>query len=150
MGYLYALNCPLFRGWNSGRGNDGIDKKELALDTGEGFNLSSRSDLQVGWEKNIDMSAAPLKLKDGNCQRLAIRKIAWMALQFGNYLYKVSFIVVEQLTIEVLIGTSILNHHLMVILWKEGKVRFRKGEVTILKQNNGGSQTDFKPFLSSI
>lgn len=62
---------------------------------------------------------APPRLNDANGRPLALSESVLMTVRFGNTMYRVGFIVADRLVVEVLIGTTSLNHHLITILCTE-------------------------------
>lgn len=101
----------------------------------------------MGWEKNIDFTTAAQTLNDANSHPLTLGESVWLTVRSGNTLYRLRFIVVDRITVEVLTGTEFLNEHVIDILCTEQKIRFRNGEVPIVKQLTGVSETYLTPFL---
>lgn len=52
----------------------------------------------------------------------------------------------DRLAVEVLIGTAILNRHVIKILCTEQKIQFSNGDVPIVKQLTAEYETDSTPF----
>lgn len=70
---------------------------------------------------------------------MALGEILSLTVRFVITLYRVGFIVPYRLAIEVLIGTTFLKLHVIAILFTDRKIRFRNGDVPIVKQLTGGS-----------
>lgn len=56
-----------------------------------------------------------------------------MTARFPSMLYRVKCIIAERLNVDVIIDTSFLNLHVVLIFCTEQRIRFRRREVTIVK-----------------
>lgn len=94
----------------------------------------------------MDVTTAAHRLDDANGHPLVFGESVWLTVLFGNTLYRVISTVADRRALEVLIGATFQNRHLIAILCTKQKIRFRYGDVTIFKQLTGGSETDLAPF----
>lgn len=58
----------------------------------------------------------------------------WLTVQVANTLYRVKFIIARRLAVEVIIGTALLNWHVLAIRCTQQRISFRNVNVPIIKQ----------------
>lgn len=119
--------------------------KRFTFDTGAGFNLIRSSAFPVGWEKKMYVKTPEIRLNDAARSSPALGESVWLTVRFGNTLHGVRFIVADRLAVKVLIGTAILNRHVIDILFTKQKMRFRHGDWLIVKKLTRGSGADLTP-----
>ena len=107
----------------------------IALDTGAGFNIIRRAALPYGWEACIDEQAQAPSLCDANGNPLQLGEVVWLHLRLGDATYRVNFIIADRLAVDVLVGTSFLNKHVLAIQCAKQRVRLRGETIPILGQN---------------
>lgn len=74
------------------------------------------------------------RLNDANGRPLALGKSIWLMAKFSNTLYQVRLLVADKLEVDV---TDFINSHVKAILCARQIIKFRNGELLILKQGSG-------------
>lgn len=112
----------------------------FAYDTGAGFKIIRKSALPQRWESEVDQKARPPRLSDAYGRPLGLGQSVWLTVRLADTLYRVNAIVVERIAVEVIIGSEVLNHKVLAILCIEQWIRFKNGELPVVKQLSGSSQ----------
>ena len=104
----------------------------VVIDTGSGYNVIRRSALPDNWQDYITVDRALPRLGDANGNALSVCHEVLLRVRFGNALYRVPFLVVENLSCPVLLGTRFANRHIEAIWCRRGKVEFTQDVLPII------------------
>ena len=105
----------------------------VVLDTGAGMNVIRRDALPDGWEISLVTNAEPPALGDANGRPLKIGGVVRLFVRLGNTFFQTTFVVVERLAVEVILGTSFMNRNIKSIECMRRRVRLRDdGVIPIL------------------
>ena len=97
-----------------------------------------RSALPEGWKNFIAKKNNLPKLCDASGHVLDIASRVLWRVRFGNALYRLTFIVVEKLSLPVLPGTKFLNRHVDAINCRKSMVQFTGGTLPIVGHHAPG------------
>lgn len=87
-----------------------------SFETGAGFNMIRHSTLLPDCESHVDLKATATLLIYANSRPIDLAESVWLAVRFTNELYRVTFVVAERLVVELVIGTKLLNGHVLAII----------------------------------
>ena len=104
----------------------------IVLNTGAGHNVIRRSSLPEGWKQFITTNKDLPTLCDASGNVLASASEVLLRFRFVNAFYRVTFIVVDNLSCPVLVGTKFLNRHVDAIRCRKGIVEFTGDTIPIL------------------
>ena len=105
----------------------------LVLDTGAGMNVIRRSALPEGWEANRIAATDLPALGDANGKPLRVNGAVRLQVRLGNTFFRTTFVVVEHLAVEVILGTVFMNRNVKAIECMKRRIRLRDdGYVPIL------------------
>ena len=113
----------------------------IVVDTGSGYNVIRRSALPKDWSDYITVDRALPRLGDANGRSLQVSYEVLLRVRLGNALYRVPFLVVENLSCPVLLGTRFANQHIEAIWCRKGKIEFTQDILPII-----GSGKKTKPW----
>ena len=88
-----------------------LSPKIITMDTGSGYALIRKSNLPSDWERYVIEGAATTKLGDANGHALKIEAMVHLTTRLGNSIYRVPYMVVESLAVDVILGTDFMNEH---------------------------------------
>lgn len=83
----------------------------FGLDTGAGLDLIRRNVFPMGWKTEIDLTLCAPRFNYSNGNQMNLKEMVRMTTRFGNILFRMLFIIANQLAVEVILGTSLHNHH---------------------------------------
>lgn len=107
------------------------------LDTGAKPNLTLKDILRTEWLSKISEEVQPLLLSVSK-DRLKAKDNIILHIRVGNLLTTVLFTAVENLPINVLVGTEYIDKHILAILPDKQKVTVQKSTpVAIVKEKRG-------------
>lgn len=130
---ILSVTHYLVDGAIGGRAGE-MSTSQFAFDTWAGSNLICQSALPPGREKLVDRKASPPRVKDASGRPLDLGESVWIPVRLANTLYREKFTIASRLVVEVIIDTEFLNGHVLAILCTEQRIRFRSGEVPIVRQ----------------
>jgi len=117
----------------------GLDKLSLVavgvvVDTGAGPNLVCRSALAPGWLRQVVNSKEEerVRLRDTNSARLRTRGTVTLWLQMGARIVPVTFLVVDDLSVPVILGCTFIDDNAHAILPQDRSIRWTDGSVTAI------------------
>lgn len=114
-----------------------LNALHFALDTGAGFNNIVRGALPPLWDAEVYFDSIAPRLSDANANHLLLWELLWLTVRFGNMKFKVRSIVADRLAVDLIIGTSFLNHYVVAINYDYRKVQFRSGTTPIFQNHHG-------------
>ena len=104
-----------------------VSPKIITMDTGSGYALIRKSNLPSDWERYVIESTTTPKLGDTNGHALKIESMVHLTTRLGNSIYRVPFLVVESLAVDVILGTAFMNEHVDHICYREQLIDLHKG-----------------------
>lgn len=110
------------------------------------FNIIRLSTLSQSWEKQGDERADLLRIDDANGRTFELRASVWITVLFSNTRYKVKFLKADRISVELIVETEFFNRHVLAILCMKQRIRFRIGEIPIVKQLSGRTKEEVPPF----
>jgi len=117
----------------------GLDKLSLVavgvvVDTGAGPNLVCRSALAPGWLRQVVNSKEEerVRLRDTNSARLRTSGTVTLWLQMGARIVPVTFLVVDDLSVPVILGCTFIDDNAHAILPQDRSIRWTDGSVTAI------------------
>jgi len=117
----------------------GLDKLSLVavgvvVDTGAGPNLVRRSALARGWLRQVVTSKEEeqVRLRDANKARLRTSGTVTLWLQTGARIVPVTFLVVDDLSVPVILGCTFIDDNAHAILPQDRSIRWTNGSVTAI------------------
>jgi len=115
----------------------GLDKLSLVAvsvvaDTGAGPNLVRRSAFAPEWLRQVVTSKEEerVRLRDANSARLRTSGTVTLWLQTGARIFPVTFLVVDDLSVLVILGCTFINDNRHTILPQDRSIRWTDGSVT--------------------
>ena len=97
------------------------------------MNVIRRDALPDGWEAHQMAHEELPALGDANGQPLRVGGVVRLFVRLGNTFFQTTFIVVERLAVEVILGTSFMNRNVKSIECIKKRIRLRDdGYVPIL------------------
>ena len=115
----------------------GLDKLSLVafgvvVDTGAGLNLVCRSALSPDWLRQVVTSKEEerVRLKDAKNARLRTSGTVTLWLQTGARIVPVTFLVVEDLSVPVILGCTFIDDNAHAILPQDRSIRWTDDSVT--------------------
>ena len=126
-----------------GTEQDVMTSHDIAVDTCAGCNLIKRSSLPPGWEQHVvDDPEVPV-LGGAESSQLKISGIINLVVRFKNTLFRLPFVICDNLVVDVILGTTFLNTHVGSIDVENQRINFRnkRGSVPILSSNVGDETT---------
>lgn len=76
-------------------------------------------------------------MNDSTGPPLELVKSDWLTVRFTIFLFRVKFLVSDRLSVEVIIGTALLNNHVTSTLCTSQRIQIRNGELPMLKKFDG-------------
>jgi len=114
----------------------GLDKLSLVavgvvVDTGAGPNLVRRSALAPDWLRQVVTSKEEkrVRLKDANNARLRTSGTVTLWLQTGARIVPVTFLVVDNLSVPIIMGCAFIDDNAHAILPQDRSIRWTDGSV---------------------
>jgi len=106
----------------------------LFVDTGAGPNLVRRSALAPDWLRHFVTSEEEerVRLRDANNARLGTSGTVTLWLQTGARIVSVTFVVVEDLSVPVILGCTFIDDNVHAILPQDRSIRWTDGSVTAI------------------
>ena len=83
----------------------------ITADTGAGYNLIRKDNLPEDLQKFLVAALELSELGDANGNLIDIEAVVHLSVRLGNTIYRVPFLIAEQLAVAALLGTSFLNKH---------------------------------------
>jgi len=113
-------------------GSVGVEAKTMqpqpvVIDTGSGYSVVRRSALPEGWERYVTTNRDLPTLGALQCRHEVLLRV-----RFGNALYRVKFLVVDNLACPLLLGTKFTNLHVEAIWCIRGRVQFTQDTLPII------------------
>ena len=105
--------------------NQDLKPYHIALDTEAGYDVIRSSALPDGWESQLLAGVEIPKLGDANGRPLRLSGAIEMKIRFHNTVFRTIFVVSKRLAVDVLIGTTFLNHNVRAIECMDQRVRLR-------------------------
>ena len=106
----------------------------VVVDTGVGRNLVRRNALAPDWLPQVVISQEEeqVRLRDANNARLRTGGPVTLWLQTGAQIVPVSFLVVDDLSVPVMLGSTSIDDNAHAILPQSGSIRWTDGSVTAI------------------
>ena len=104
-----------------------LSPKIITRDTGSRYALIRKLNLPSDWERYVIEGAATPKLADANGHALKIEAMVHLTTRLGNSIYRLRYLVVESLAVDVILATAFMNEHVDHICYREQMIGLHKG-----------------------
>jgi len=107
---------------------------EVVVDTGAGPNLVRRSPLAPDWLRQVVTAKEKeqVRLRDATNARLRPSGTVMLWLQTGARIVPVTFLVVHDLSVLVILGCTFIDDNALAIMLQDRSIRWRDGSVTAI------------------
>lgn len=111
-----------------------VQNIRIAEDTCSGYNLIRRECLTPDWDRYVDPKATLPRLAGADHHPLRLTALVHLAVRLANKVYRLPFVVVDSLAVEVLIGTAFIDRHVRNIAIDKQRLNLmRGGSVAIIE-----------------
>ena len=117
----------------------------ITADTGTGYNLIRKDHLPGDWQKFLVEDPKLPQLGDANGNLIYIEAVVHLSVRLGNTIYRVPFLIAEQLAVADLLGTSFMNKHVDHICCRSQEIDLHQGCTIPILQAHRGYQTEPDP-----
>ena len=87
----------------------------IAVDTYSGYNLARKADLPPDWTRHAIRNAPLPRVAGANSNPLRLTAVVRLAVRNRNTMFRVPFVVADQMAVPVLLGTAFLDAHVRSI-----------------------------------
>ena len=117
----------------------------ITADAGAGYNLIRKDHLPEDWQRFLVEDPKLPELGDANGNLIHIEAVADLSVRLGNTIYRVPFLIAEQLAVAALLGTSFMNKHVDHICCGSQEIDLHRGCTIPILQAHRGYQTEPNP-----
>ena len=107
-------------------------------DTGAGYKLIRKDHLPEDWQRFLVEEPKLPEISDANGNQIHIEAVVHLPVPVGNTIYRVPFLIAEQLAVAAFLGTSFMNKDVDHICCRSQEIDFHQGcAIPILKAHRG-------------
>ena len=117
----------------------------ITADTGAGCNLIRKDHPPEDWQRFPVYDPKLPEIGDANGNLIHIEAVVQLSVRLGNMIYRVPFLVAEQLAVVALLGTSFMNKHVDHIWCRSQEIDLHQGCTIPILQAHRGYQTEPDP-----
>ena len=117
----------------------------ITAETGADYKLIRLDPLPEDWQRFLFEDSKQPKLGDANGNLIHIEAVVHLSVRLGNAIYRVPFLVAEQLAVAALLGTSFMNRHVDHICCRSQEIDLHQGCTIPILQAHGGYLTEQAP-----
>ena len=104
-----------------------LSPKIITMNTGSGYALIRKSNLPSNWERYVTEGATTTKLGDASGHARKIEAMVHLTTRLGDSIYRVRYVVVESLAVDVILVTAFMDDHVDHICRREQMIDLQKG-----------------------